>query len=108
MADYPEHAKMKACQRESQTIGEFLDWLQGGGLNSPAGGRHSFLDLGCPEGCPGNHPREYYIRDRDGDSVPLNIEKILQTYFEIDAAKLEAERLAMLEAQRALNELGRG
>jgi hypothetical protein len=77
--DYPEHAKLKAVVPLSQAIGAFLDWLQG-------------------------EHRVVLCRYRDdGDTLrPTyeSIETMLAAHFEIDLKKLEAEKVAMLEALR--------
>lgn len=35
MNGYPEHEKLRAISDKSQAIGEFLEWLETGGLDSP-------------------------------------------------------------------------
>lgn len=75
---FPEHDKMSKVQGESQTIGQFLEWLQD-------------HDIAL---CLWDDPRSEYVSFRD------SIEKILASYFEIDLAKIEAEKQKMLEICR--------
>lgn len=80
---YPEHEKLKKVQTESQTIGEFIDWLRS----------DKELELGKWQ--TSSHD--------DGDTfqpVHVSTEKLLAEFFEIDLEKLEAEKRAMLEALR--------
>lgn len=84
MSLYPEHDKLALVQVESQTCGEFLDWL------------------GTEKG--------WYLYD-DHQEVPvparININKTLGEFFGIDLEKLEAEKELMLEKQRELNDSAR-
>ena len=82
MSDYPEHEKLKAIKDRSQAIGEFIEWL---GDN----------DMAVCEFSGGNVDRWWPT------GQPIN--KLLARYFEIDLDRLEDEKLAMLDAQRALN-----
>lgn len=81
---YPEHAKLARVKNESQAIGTFLDWL----VNE----RGVFLCERTQRSLVGGI----------GDVwVPISRrEGILSEYFEIDEAKLEQEKLAILEAHR--------
>jgi hypothetical protein len=72
---YPEHQKMKAVKEQSQTIGEFLDWLfSKGTVLAHYQGR---LDELMPRN--------------------MNIENLLATYFEIDLDKIEEEKQQMID-----------
>jgi hypothetical protein len=77
---YPEHRKLKAVVDRSQTIGEFLDWLEEKGLWL------ANMDVEGPRMSP------YYYKK----------ENILAEFFGIDLKKIEKEKLAMLEELRAL------
>jgi hypothetical protein len=85
MGDYPEHEKLAAVKRESQAIGEFMDWLADDGIvlykTEP--------DVYEPgDGC---YPLQRPIRD------------LLHEFFNIDANKIEAEKRAMLKLLREAN-----
>lgn len=124
MSDYPEHDKLMAVREESQTLGEFIEWLptadlricepitktdcRGGGIWntwSCIGGRkindRADEDEGeCPI-CGGTG-----MVDRDEPlylPAHLDINKLLAKFFNIDLAKIETEKRAMLEALRAAN-----
>lgn len=75
----PELDKMKSVHNQSQCIGEFLDWL--------FHEKHRTI-AEVPEGMDEWQP------------VGGSIEKILAEYFEIDLAKIERERRAILETLR--------
>lgn len=77
MSRYPEHKKLTAIAEQSQSIGEFIDWLQ--------------TSKGY-EIC--------YYTDDDADplaKVPKSINDLLADYFKIDQDKLEEEKREMLE-----------
>lgn len=74
MPQYPEHEKLLKIKTESNTIGEFLEWLESEGTVLAG---YSELDQLLPEHEP--------IRDR------------LARYFGIDQSKIEQEKRAMLE-----------
>lgn len=80
--EYPEHEKLSKIRNESQSIGEFLEWLSTKGV------------ILCMIGEEGWYPA----------SIHKSAEKWLSEYFDIDLRKLEAEKLQMLKAQRKLNE----
>ena len=130
---YPEHEKLRAVSERSQAIGEFLDWLR---TPKEDGGKgvhlHTWEEweeddlcpvLGCRDGKlnPGKlNPGRSYERDcqRCGGTglvkveregwMPLRpgVEKLLAEFFDINLAKLEDEKRAMLDNLRALNERG--
>ena len=82
VADYPEHEKLAAVKDKSQAIGDFLDWaLQEHG---------AWLMVG------------------DGDagvrSLPKPIIDLLADFFGIDLDVIEAEKRAMLDEMRAVQE----
>ena len=83
MSNYPEHEKLAKVADRAQIIGEFLDTL----------------------------PKDWTLAAwaRNGDELyPLRgpISSILATYFGIDEAKLEQEKRAMLDEQRAATARG--
>jgi len=75
MSDYPEHQKMGAIKEQSQTIGEFLDWLFSKGVILAH--YQGQLD-------------ELMPRD-------MNITNLLAAYFNIDLEKIEEERQQMID-----------
>lgn len=120
----PEHDKLSAVKSESQAIGEFLEWLQGEGVVLSTHHEHSkgcyctngwhetadpnrYSIDGCPE-CGGSPTSRrplcgYLSYDGHNELAPVHrtIEQWLAKYFEIDLAKLETEKRAMLEQMRA-------
>lgn len=80
MIDYPEHEKLKAVQTQSQSIGEFLDWLRGEKGFEIARWKHDDFD------------------ENDDVLMPAHFstEKLLAEFFNIDLDKVEAEKRAML------------
>lgn len=77
MSDYPEHDKLHAVKDKSQAIGEFVEWLQEQGIHLASW--HNGTQL-----------RPWHE----------SIEDLLARHFEIDLAKLEAEKRAMLDKIR--------
>jgi len=79
---YPEHTKLKAIQHQSQTVGEFLEWLDSKGIQL------------CT-----------YLRPDDNWPTRLatNNRDLLAEYFDIDQKVLEDEKRKMLDEQRKLN-----
>lgn len=74
MDEYPEHTKLLQIQAESQSIGDFLDWLQSEGIVLAQW--HDQYHLGL---------------------AATSTQLLLAAYFDIDLAKLEAEKRQMLE-----------
>lgn len=74
----PTLDKMKACQAESQAIGNFLEWLQ---------------------------EKEIYLCSWDGEysAIRGNREELLAQYFEIDLKEAEKERRLILDNIRKTN-----
>lgn len=82
---YPEHARQALVLDKSQAIGEFLEWLTS---------EHEYVIA------------EWDENYGDGQYFPVqrSIESWLAQYFQIDPAKIEAEKRAMIDAMRAQNE----
>jgi len=120
---YPEHAKLRAIQVESQAIGQFIDWLSGEGVQlmkwttDPEGAICPSIkcDDGWIEVKVGE--RDYERRPhgqcngtgmvpKDGWAPYLTggITRFLERYFEIDGDVLEAEKRAMLDEIRAMHD----
>ncbi|ALY09715.1 hypothetical protein [[Arthrobacter] sp. ATCC 21022] len=82
MADYPEHEKLDEPGPEAVT--RFIEWLQDNDMMVAR------IDTSAPNGLvPGPNPSELIIK-----------------HFDVDKQKLEAERVAMLEALRKLDTKG--
>jgi hypothetical protein len=75
---YPEHKKLISVVKESQTIGEFLEWCYNNG---------KFL-------------AEYRDNSPNALSVNKSIDQILADYFNIDLKVIEQEKRAMLKELR--------
>lgn len=92
---YPEHAKLESVKEKSQTIGEFLDWLQTEqAVVLTREHQHSefcYEDGDCVCGA------------QRGDLTPVisPIPQWLARYFSIDEEKLESEKRQMLDALRS-------
>lgn len=116
MSQYPEHDKLHVIVDKSQTIGQFVDWLHEeqnihfARWETRSTCRHcdGFGTVGPDDEecwkCDGTG----YTPGSEGDynrliPVTTNIQVLLASYFGIDLNKLEAEKEAMLETQRALN-----
>jgi hypothetical protein len=86
---YPEHERLKAVSKESNAIGQFLDWLAG----KYTIGKWEELECPCGSG------------DEVEQLMPARppIEKLLAEYFEINLDILEKEKQAMLASIRAAN-----
>jgi len=101
MASYPEHEKLRAVKEESQAIGNFLTWLR--------------EDQHVAIARPHRHDQHCYVGQvracglKSGElfSVDLPVERWLSLYFDVDEARLDDEKRAMLDEQRILNNLGR-
>jgi hypothetical protein len=93
---YPEHEKLRAVQERSQSCGEFLEWLQSEkGIVLAEYVTPTWKELGYSA-----KPRKP-IEQR---LVPctINVTKLLAKFFGIDAAKLDAEKDAMLDVLRGV------
>jgi len=86
---YPEHEKLEAVREHSQAIGEFFDWL----MNDRPGGKVFMCE---------RHPKN----EIDNIWVPITggAEKLIAEYYDIDEKRLEAEKRAILAAQKVANE----
>lgn len=101
-----ELEKMESVKNQSQTIGEFLDWVFEKGwhlsryLSKEEYESDENVDI-CEPIFKGLKP---YRRHRLGEgeliSIPINIEKLLAEYFEIDLMKVEEERRELLSRLR--------
>lgn len=83
---YPEHARQALVLDKSQAIGEFLEWLTS---------EHEYVIAEWTTNAVGSD-----------DLVPVQrpIQSWLAQYFQIDPAKIEAEKRAMIDAMRAQHE----
>ncbi len=89
---YPEHEKLKAVAEKSQACGAFLEWL----LETYTLAEYHKHGPSCIEegrtAC-GAHQNELLPET-------VNARRLLATFFEIDEAKLEAEKVQMLAEMR--------
>jgi hypothetical protein len=98
---YPECEKMKAIQKESQTIGEFLEWLSGKGIHLVT--VHTHTDACLDE--EGESKDEFGNRlcgYSEGAYQPLHTstENLLADYYNINLDKVDAEKDQMLKELR--------
>lgn len=87
----PELARMKAVQPESQAIGNFLAWLE---ENAMWVGHWVEAGEGSDD-------------DEVGMPVRESFERLLARYFQIDLAKVENERRAILAHHRSREQRSR-
>jgi hypothetical protein len=78
----PESDKLLKVHKESQAIGEFLEWMQSKGLSV----------------CKLDEDTEQYFPDH------VSIQNRLAKYYEIDMNKVERERRAILKGLNAAHE----
>ena len=127
MSDYPEHDRLAAISDQSQTCGEFLEWLQEDGLHLmrwrtdltdivPCGpghivafGGHGAMKSpygGGPPRCMrcGEEERDkgtYEVTGMKGwVSEHRSIQQLLAAFFGIDLDKIETEKRQMLARMR--------
>lgn len=122
-SDYPEHEKLQAVVDQSQTVGEFLDWLRSAEEDGGKGVRllvwREWEEDDCCSHCGFSDQRTAFGRRKRAECtlckgrgvaarpregwVPLGIgtEKLLAEFFGIDLARIEDEKRAMLAALRA-------
>lgn len=95
MSDYPEHEKLRAIQDQSQSCGEFMDWLIEQGVVLA---KYHFHTDECHT--------ESSRRPSCGMSAEMlypvhtSTESLLAKFFDIDLNKIELEKRAMLESIR--------
>jgi len=100
MAEYPEHDKLHAVVDKSQAIGEFCEWLQSEKGVAFMGREHVHSEEECGK-VSGFWQCDYYKGQRE--YFHFDITKLLSEFFDIDLKKLDNEKRAMLDEQRALN-----
>ena len=97
---YPEHEKLHVIKDQSQACGDFLDWL--GSEKRIVLAREHQHDEGCyDDPTSKNRQRLCGLMKNELAFIVVDKVKLLAEYFEIDQAKLEAEKVAMLEEMRA-------
>lgn len=97
MSEYPEHDKIRALGSDSQTAGEFLDWL----LHEKG---YSLCEEREEERIESWGGRYVDITPKGHFPVYTATEKLLYEFFGIDADKIEQEKLHMLEECRKSQE----
>lgn len=89
----PELDKVRAVHERSQAIGNFIEWLQEKGIHL---GKHHQHDDDCFSGgfrmC--GYKQDELVR------FHYSISGLLAEHFDIDLQKVEAEKMAILEAFR--------
>ena len=112
MCKFPEHESLAGVRDQSQSIGEFLEWLGERGIRLGRFHEHTkdcvnpewhddvnkgkdrlFSDDWVPKYSCGYDTDEFAV-------VHYNIENLLAEYFEIDLDKLEKEERQILEQLR--------
>lgn len=95
VAPYPEHDKLRAVKDRSQIIGDFLSWLQE--EQSVVLAKTHRHNANCVE------EGDRVCGVESNQLVPefRSIPKWLAQYFDIDEAKLEEEKRAMLDELRS-------
>lgn len=105
---YPEHEKLAKVRDESQSIGEFLEWLSEKGIRLAAYHTHN---EGCvnPDWHEGvndgkdwlddDHVEKIVCGGRENELVPIHYDtqKLLAEFFGIDLNRLEQEKRTMLQ-----------
>ena len=122
-SSYPEHDKLNEIRDRSQSIGEFLEWIQEKGVSLASYHKHSdgcyvehgpvvdvddcrWARLGDPLSGKCHHKPSQKMLDCGCSeqvlySYSYGMERLLAEFFEIDPVKLEAEKRAILaEFQR--------
>jgi hypothetical protein len=99
MSDYPEHDKLTKISGMSQEIGNFLEWLKGGYDNSPE--HMTVCDLKEVRGGHVYEPDTYSDGMLKYFPTYATTQELLARYFDIDQKKIDAEKLAMLDAMTA-------
>ena len=80
MKTYPEHEKLSTVKEESQSIGEFLEWLESS--------KYAICEI-----TGGGFTAQFHPSIK-------SIESLLAEYFEVDLKVIAAEKDAMLEEFR--------
>lgn len=112
---------MRAAKAVSQKLGEFLEWLLAGEFDPNIGPIHlayypymTERPVYAKQKKPGELfpsilsyepiPRDEWRRQGQLESVTYQIEPLLARFFEIDLNKVEAEKRALLDQIRKLQE----
>lgn len=94
--EYPEHEKVHEIKEQSQSIGEFLDWLFGKGVHLMTWEEWEEEE---------NWGYETKMMKHSGFmGVRKSIDHLLAEYFEIDLKKLEEEKQEILQRIRMTQE----
>jgi hypothetical protein len=95
----PEIDRMHGVKQQSQAIGDFLAWLQ------DTRGWRLCVEHQHDDGCYQHGDRRGFVLCDFSHGEMLtanyNIETLLAEFFRIDLAKIEVEKLALLEEIRA-------
>ncbi len=110
VTDYPEHDKLHAVNERSQAVGQFLEWLSEGFVICQWS-KEIMEDKPCsqcdPDAvrhlcyfCCGTGTEPTCVRRAGFYPAGKPIQEWLAEHFKIDQAKLEKEKLAMLDIVR--------
>lgn len=111
LSDYPEHEKLRAVAKESQTIGEFLDWMsfEKGIVRASLVEAHKVwvpMEKGNGFALRQNTDGEWGYWEHYSDKLWMDttpIVNLLAEFFNIDQDVLEEEKRAMLNVLRKQN-----
>ena len=111
----PECDKLAKISKQSQTVGEFLEWLQNKGIVSCMSldnyKEKLYNDYNLGKLTAEEHDDliddidaelKYSNKDHAYIPQPLNTEKILAEFFNIDLKKVEEEKKAIVESLKEL------
>lgn len=99
MSAYPEHDRMRAISDQSQTVGEFVEWLSSDKRIRLATYPDCISDTADHVCGAGDCVKSQHLY-----TVDTPIEKLLAEFFDIDLDTIEAEKRAMLDSLRAAND----
>lgn len=100
-AHYPEHEKLEKVKEQSQTIGEFLEWMnEEKGIVACRWHEMQTESKDDPDGPSSINPSGKITYTEPARYLPANynIQMLLAEYFEIDLDVIEQEKRAMLAA----------
>jgi hypothetical protein len=89
---YPEHTRLLALGGANQTVGDFITWLND----------HGYAICEWSERVEEDDEHEY--RPAGWVNLHRRVDSWIAQYFEINPAKIDAEKRAMLDLIRSQNE----
>lgn len=97
-ADYPEHDKLSKVSPQSQSIGEFIEWLGAKGIRFAIHHEHS-------DNCILDGRLTCGIQDSELVPYHFNTNTLLAEYFNIDLSKIDEEKKSMLARLQRITSL---